>query len=73
MLELARAQLALHRQFLDATAGIIERLQARGDRPGQLAVAEIMAEGFRAMAGEWERVERAAAELPGPVAAARDR
>jgi PadR family transcriptional regulator AphA len=73
VLELARAQLALHRQFLVATAGIIERLQARGDRPGQLAVAEIMAEGFRAMAGEWERVERAAAELPGPVAAARDR
>ena len=31
------------------------------------------AEGFRAMAGEWERVERAAAEPPGPVAAARDR
>ncbi|HET9290967.1 MAG TPA: PadR family transcriptional regulator, partial [Actinomycetes bacterium] len=73
VLELARAQLALHRQFLADTAGIIERLQARGDRPGQLAVAEIMAEGFRAMAGEWERVERAAAELPGPVAAARDR
>jgi PadR family transcriptional regulator, regulatory protein AphA len=73
VLELAKAQLTLHRQFLDATAGIIERLQARGDRPGQLAVAEIMAEGFRAMAGEWERVERAAAEPPGPVAAARDR
>ena len=73
MLELARAQLALHRQFQVATAGIIERLQARGDRLGQLAVAEIMAEGFRAMAGRWERVERAAAELPGPVAAARDR
>ena len=73
VVELARAQLALHRQFLAATAGIVERLQARGDRPGQLAVAEIMAEGFRAMAGQWERVERAAAELPGPVAAAGDR
>ena len=73
VVELARAQLALHRQFLAATAGIVERLQARGDRPGQLAVAEIMAEGFRAMAGQWERVERAAAAPPAPVAAARGR
>jgi PadR family transcriptional regulator, regulatory protein AphA len=71
--ELARSQVALHRQYLAATAGIIDRLQARGDRPGQLAVAEIMTDGFRAMARQWERVERAAAELPGPVAAARDR
>jgi len=71
--ELARIQVALHRQYLTLTAGIIDRLQARGDRPGQLAVAEIMNDGFRAMAGQWERVERAVAELPGPVAAARDR
>ncbi|HYJ71068.1 MAG TPA: PadR family transcriptional regulator [Actinomycetota bacterium] len=71
--ELARTQVALHRQYLTLTAGIIDRLQARGDRPGQLAVAEIMNDGFRAMAGQWERVERAVAELPGPVAAARDR
>ena len=71
--ELARAQVAQYHQFAELTAGIIERLQARGDRPGQLAVAEIMAEGFRAMAGEWERVERAAAEPPAPAAAARGR
>jgi PadR family transcriptional regulator AphA len=71
--ELARAQVALHRQYLDAVAGIVERLKARGDRPGQLAVAEIMGDGYRAMAGQWERVERAFAELSGPVEAARDR
>jgi PadR family transcriptional regulator AphA len=73
VVELARAQLVLHRQFLAKTAEIIDRLQARGDRPGQLAVAEIMADAFRAMTAQWERVERAVAEPPGPVAAARDR
>ena len=63
----------LHRQLDEAVAGIVERLTARGDRPGQLAVARIMGDGFRAMGDQWERVRRAAAELPGPVAAARDR
>ncbi len=71
--ELAGTQVALHRQYLAATAGIIDRLEARGDRPGQLAVAEIMTDAFRAMAGHWERIERAAAEPPGPVGAARGR
>jgi PadR family transcriptional regulator AphA len=71
--ELARAQLALYRQGIELTTGIIERLQARGDRPGQLAVAEIMDQAFRAMAGQWERVERAAAEPPAPAAAAEGR
>jgi PadR family transcriptional regulator, regulatory protein AphA len=69
--ELARTQVALHRHHLEVTAGIIERLQARGDRPGQLAVAEIMADAFRAMAGHWERIEAAAAAPPGRVGAAR--
>jgi DNA-binding PadR family transcriptional regulator len=71
--ELARAQLALYRQGIEHTTDIIERLRARGDRPGQLAVAEIMGQAFRAMAGQWERVERAAAEPPAPAAAARGR
>jgi hypothetical protein len=71
--KLARAQLALYRQGIEHTTDIIERLQARGDRPGQLAVAEIMDQAFRAMAGQWERVERAAAEPPAPAAAARGR
>jgi PadR family transcriptional regulator, regulatory protein AphA len=71
--ELARAQLALYRQGIEHTTDIIERLQARGDRPGQLAVAEIMDQAFRAMAGQWERVERAAAEPPAPAAAGRGR
>jgi hypothetical protein len=39
----------------------------------RLAVAQIMGDGFRAMGERWERVRRAAAEPPGPVAAARDR
>jgi hypothetical protein len=71
--ELARAQVELHRRFDEAVAGIVERLTARGDRPGQLAVAQIMGDGFRAMGEQWERVGRAAAEPPGPVAAVRDR
>jgi hypothetical protein len=70
--ELARVQAELLRGGAELTA-VIERLQARGDRPGQLAVAEIMNDAFQAMARQWERVERAAAEPPGPVAAARDR
>ena len=69
--ELARTQVALHRHHLEVTTGIIERLQARGDRPGQLAVAEIMADAFRAMGRHWERIEAAAAAPPGRVGAAR--
>jgi PadR family transcriptional regulator, regulatory protein AphA len=71
--ELARVQGELLRSGTELTAAIIARLQARGDRPGQLAVAEIMNDAYQAMARQWERVERAAAEPPGPVAAARDR
>ena len=61
--------MALHRHHLEVTAGIIERLQARGDRPGQPAVAEIMADALRAMAGHWERIGAAAAAPPGRVGA----
>jgi PadR family transcriptional regulator, regulatory protein AphA len=71
--ELARVQGELLRSGTELTAAIIARLQARGDRPGQLAVAEIMNDAYQAMARQWERVERAAAEPPGHVAAARDR
>jgi PadR family transcriptional regulator, regulatory protein AphA len=71
--ELARVQAELLRSGTELTAAIIARLQARGDRPGQLAVAEIMNDAFQAMARQWERVERAVAEPPGPVAAARER
>src|SRR5215216_2179 len=56
--ELARAQAELHRGWVEVTNGIVERLQARGDRPGQLAVAELMGDAFRVMAGHWERVEQ---------------
>ncbi len=37
------------------------RLQARGDRPGQLAVAQLMGDTYRVMAEHWERIGRAAA------------
>jgi PadR family transcriptional regulator AphA len=68
--ELARVQAAMHRVQLETAAGIIGRLQARGDRPGQLAVAELMADAIRAMAGHWERIEQAMAAQAGPAAAA---
>jgi DNA-binding PadR family transcriptional regulator len=80
--ELATAQVELHRQVVELTAAIVERLQARPDLPGQLAVAELMGDAYRVMGEHWERVaeaaaswdgRRAAAGLPGPVAAARDR
>jgi hypothetical protein len=71
--KLARVQAEFHRGGVEVTTGIIARLQARGNRPGQLAVAEIVNDAFQAMARQWERVERAAAEPPGPVAAARGR
>ena len=37
--ELAKVQTELHRQAVDHTREILERLEARGDLPGQLAVA----------------------------------
>jgi hypothetical protein len=71
--ELARVQAELHRGRVEVTTGIVERLQARGDRPGQLAVAELMGDAFRVMAGHWERVEQAFAEPTARVGAARGR
>jgi hypothetical protein len=71
--ELAGAQARLHRQWVETTNGIIERLKARGDRPGQLAVAELMGDAFRVMAGHWERIEQAAAAPPAPAADPRGR
>jgi PadR family transcriptional regulator AphA len=66
---LARAQAELHRRYVELTTGIIERLKARGDRPSQLAVAELMGEAYQVMARQWERIEEAAAAPPAPVAA----
>jgi PadR family transcriptional regulator, regulatory protein AphA len=71
--ELARVQAELHRGWVEVTTGIVERLKARGDRPGQLAVAELMGDAFRVMAGHWERVEQAFAEPTARVGAARGR
>ena len=44
--ELATAQVELHRQIVELTAAIVERLQARPDLPGQLAVAELMGDAL---------------------------
>ena len=71
--ELARAQAELHRGWVEVTNGIVERLQARGDRPGQLAVAELMGDAFRVMAGHWERVEQGFAASTARAGAGRDR
>jgi PadR family transcriptional regulator, regulatory protein AphA len=71
--ELARAQAALHRGYVEVTDAITERLQARPDVPGQLAVAELMGDTFRVMAEHWERVERTLGAPPAPAAAARGR
>jgi PadR family transcriptional regulator AphA len=71
--ELARAQAALHRGYVEVTDAIIERLQARPDLPGQLAVAGLMGDTFRVMAEHWERVERTLGAPPAPAAAARGR
>jgi PadR family transcriptional regulator AphA len=66
---LARAQAELHRRHVELTIGIIERLKASGDRPSQLAVAELMGEAYQVMARQWERIEEAAAAPPAPFAA----
>jgi PadR family transcriptional regulator AphA len=71
--ELARVQAAMHRGYVELTDAITERLEARGDLPGQLAVAELMGDTFRVMAEHWERIGRTLAEPTGPAAAARGR
>jgi PadR family transcriptional regulator AphA len=68
--ELARTQVELHRQSVEHTREIVERLEARGDLPGQLAVAELMGDALRVMGEHWERIGRALAEPPGRAAAA---
>jgi PadR family transcriptional regulator, regulatory protein AphA len=69
--ELARVQAELHRRYDEITTGIVERLKARGDRPGQLAVAELMGDAYRVMTRHWERIEQAAAGWDGRAEAAR--
>jgi DNA-binding PadR family transcriptional regulator len=71
--ELARVQAELHRRGAEVTDEIVKRLQVRGDRPGQLAVAELMGDAIRVMAGHWERIEEAAAGWDGQATVARAR
>ena len=73
MAELARAQAEFHRQSVEIAAAVAERLQARGDRQGQLAVAELMGDAYRVMAERWEQIGRAALEPPNSAEAARGR
>jgi PadR family transcriptional regulator, regulatory protein AphA len=42
---------------------VLERLKARGDRPWQVAVGELLFLAHRAMARHWKRIERQAAAL----------
>ena len=70
MAELARAQAAMHRGYVELTDAIVARLQGRPDLPGQRAVAELMGDSFRVMAGHWERVERTLGAPPAPAEAA---
>jgi PadR family transcriptional regulator, regulatory protein AphA len=71
--ELAWVRAELHRQAVDYTREIVARVQARGDLPGQLAVAELMGDALRVMGEHWERTARALAEPSAPAAAARGR
>jgi DNA-binding PadR family transcriptional regulator len=70
MAELARAQAAMHRGYVELTDAIVARLQGRPDLPGQRAVAELMGDSFRVMAEHWERVERTLGAPPAPAEAA---
>jgi PadR family transcriptional regulator AphA len=69
--ELARAQAELHRGYVEQSQAIVDRVRARGDRPGQLAVAELMGDMFRIMAAHWERIELDASGWDGRAEAAR--
>jgi PadR family transcriptional regulator, regulatory protein AphA len=71
--ELARAEAARHRGYVEVTNAIVERLGVRGDLPGQLAVAQLMGDMFRVMAEHWERIERTLGAPPAPAEAARGR
>jgi PadR family transcriptional regulator AphA len=68
LVALAREQIEAHRQRLAGIEQIVERLQARGDRHWQRAVAEVMRATDQAMAEQWQRIEQLAGEPPDQAA-----
>src|SRR6266511_3516462 len=60
---LARGQARTLRERATLMRQTVDALQARPDRSWQLAVAEMAAEAERAMAEQWERIERRALDL----------
>jgi DNA-binding PadR family transcriptional regulator len=65
---LARAQIEVHRRRLAVIEQIVERLQTRGDRRWQRAVAEVMRAADQAMAEQWRRIAQLAGERPDQAA-----
>jgi PadR family transcriptional regulator, regulatory protein AphA len=55
---LAAAQLAMLADLFERYDGVLTRLRERGDRPWQLAVAELLLAVHRAMARHWRTIER---------------
>jgi DNA-binding PadR family transcriptional regulator len=59
---LAEAQLEMHRRQTEQWDMLRERLRSRGDRPWQLAVAELLGDMEAASQRQWERIRRVVAE-----------
>lgn len=64
---LARRQRALIDGTFARYGPVPARLRARGDRPGQLAVAELLLAAQRTMARQWARIEGQAQEIANPA------
>lgn len=65
---LARAQIEVQQRRLAVLEQTMERLQARGDRRWQRAVAEVMHAADQAMAEQWQRIGQLAEEWPDQAA-----
>jgi PadR family transcriptional regulator, regulatory protein AphA len=61
---LARAQLETQRRRLEVFRGLIERLEARGDRPWQLEVAHLLHQAELSFASSWTRISELVEERP---------
>jgi PadR family transcriptional regulator, regulatory protein AphA len=57
---LAAAQVDIYEQMLAHYDQVRERLKARGDRPWQLAVGELLLDAHRSAAESWKRIARRA-------------
>ncbi|HWM86709.1 MAG TPA: helix-turn-helix transcriptional regulator [Kofleriaceae bacterium] len=63
---LAEAELASYEQVLGLHEQALGRLRARGDRPWQLAVGELLIDAHRAAADHWKRIARHADRKSSP-------